>query len=175
VDTIGSVLDVLLLAWPIWAALGVLALLRAAYYVARLRRLVRAGLTDVDRMTAEEFTDCVRLIFDGLGHAVESVQRQEHGSLLVVTVDGIRTAVHAEHSTKANLPSRAVDAVIAAQAAHNCSDAMVVTNREFTPKAREIARANDVVLCNRDGLGLILREWQESEAALDEEALDLAA
>jgi len=175
VDTIGSVLDVFLLAWPIWAALGVLALLRAAYYVARLRRLARAGINDIDRMTVDEFTECVVRIFDDLGHSVKSVSPQGDGSLLIVTVDGVRTAVHAEHRTKGNVPSTAVIAVVETQTRCQCADAMVITNRQFTPKARAIARANDVVLCNRDGLALILREWQENDAEQDEEPLDLAA
>lgn len=174
-DIVRTFVDIGLLGWPIWATLGVLALIRATSYVARSIKLWRAGLNDIDDMTVDEFTDCVTYIFRDLGHAVESVKRQGDGALLIVTIDGVRTAVQAEHSTKANVPSKAVEAAVVAQGEFDCPDAMVVTNRQFTPKAREVASANRVLLCNRDELALMLREWQEVDAEQEEEPLDLAA
>ena len=174
-DSISSVLDSLTLLWPIAATFGSLGLLGLVFYALRWLRLTRAGMNDIDRMTGDEFTDCVTYIFEDLGHAVESVRRQEDGALLVVTLDGVRTAVRTEHRTSGRVSSKAVEAVIAAQTKYTCPDAMVVTNQQFTPKACEVAGQNNVVLCNRDELALMLREWQEVESERDEETLDLAA
>ena len=174
-DTVRSILDTLTLLWPIAATLGSLGLLRLVFYALRWFRLARAGMNDVGRMTGEEFADCVAYIFEDLDHAVELVQPQDEGALLVVTIDGVRTAVRTEHRTSGRVSSKAVEAVIAAQTKYNCSDAMVVTNQQFTPKARVVAGQNNVVLRNRDELALMLRAWQEVESERDEETLDLAA
>lgn len=171
----GPALHVLALAWPIWAIVAAFVSLRIVAYALRWLRLTRAGMNDIDRMNGDEFTDCVTYIFQDLGHSVESVDRQENGALLVVGIDGVRTAVQAEHRTSGRVSSKAVEAVIAAQAKHNCPDAMVVTNQQFTPKARQVAGQNNVVLCNREELALMLREWQEVDSERDEETLDLAA
>jgi restriction system protein len=175
VDIFGSALHILVLAWPIWAIVAAFVSLRLIAYALRRLRLFRAGMNDVDRMTGDEFADCVTYVFEDLGHAVESVRRQEDGALLVVTVDGVRTAVRTEHRTSGRVSSKAVEAVIAAQAKYNCPDAMVVTNQQFTPKARAVAGQNNVVLRNRDDLALMLRAWQEVESERDEETLDIAA
>ena len=158
-DIIGAALSILGLAWPIAATLGVLAVLRVAALALRWYRLVRAGMNDLDRMTDREFAQCLEGMFVGLGYAVRLVPgRRDEAAVLVLTSDDFRTAVRAEQRTSGRVGSPAVLAVVAAQAKHKCAGALVVTNQDYTPKARTLAAVNDVVLWNRDALARMLED-----------------
>jgi HJR/Mrr/RecB family endonuclease len=162
------------LLWPVWATLAALVLLRAAFFVPRWVRHSRAGLNAIDRMVPATFGDYIADMFEDLGHAVEIEPEAGSSATFVATLDGVRTAVQTEHRKSGRVSSKAVEAVIAARQKHRCSDAMVVTNQRFTPKARDIARANGATLCNRDELALMLQA-RNAELKTNEGPLDRAA
>lgn len=175
-DIFGSALHILVLAWPIGATLAVLALLRVVGYVFRWCRLVRAGMNEVDRMTGREFAECLQTMFMRLGYAVKLVpDRGDRSAVLVLTDDDFRTAVRAEQRTSGRVSSQVVQEVVAAQAKYKCAGALVVTNQEYTPKAKALAATNDVVLWNRDALAQMLQASRQGAPEPEIEARKRAA
>jgi restriction system protein len=170
-----EIIEALVGSWAFWALVAALGVVLAALATRRWLRLVRSGVFDVDRMTGEEFAECVKCVFEDLGSPVESVQADgERAALLVVTIDGVRTAVRTEYRPVGRVASKAVEEVLVGKDAYNCTDAFVVTNRQFTPRARELALSEGVALHNRDVLATMLLAWQEHEGE-NEEELDRAA
>jgi restriction system protein len=164
VDIFGSALSILVLAWPIGATLAVLAVLRVVSYVLRWYRLVRAGMNQLDRMTGRQFAERLEDMFTRLGYGVKLVSARRDGSaVLVLTGDDFTTIVRAEQRTSGRVASPSVQAAVAAQAKYNCAAALVVTNQEYTPKAKALAVANDVVLWNRDALAQMLQASRTGE------------
>lgn len=138
--------------WPLWVILGLVALGKAALWVHAERRLARSGIAEIDVMDGRTFERRLVALFRSHGYNVEHVGRRgDYGADLIVSKDGVRTVVQAKRWTR-NVGVKAVQEAHAAPAMHGCSRAMVVTNRRFTNAARQLARANDVELWDRDKL-----------------------
>jgi len=142
----------LLLAWPIWAAIGAIVFLRIAYAVFRRWRLARSGIYEIDRLSGAVFEQYLELLFRRLGYRVERTRvAGDYGGDLVVSRNGVRTVVQAKRYSKP-VGVRAIQEVVAAKRAYDCTEAMVVTNSRFTRQASHLAEKNDVELWDRDML-----------------------
>jgi restriction system protein len=138
--------------WPLWVLLGAVFVVRALLVLREWVRLRRSGIAEIDRMDGRTFERCLAMLFRRLGYHVEHVGRRgDYGADLVVRRDGKRVVVQAKRWTK-NVGIKAVQEANAAPALYGCSGAMVVTNRHFTAAAKKLARANGVVLWDRDRL-----------------------
>ncbi len=116
-------------------------------------------MNDVDRMTDAEFADCLEDMFLDLGYDVERTRsRADRDKVLVLADDDFKTAVRAEQRTSNRVGSQAIQDVVAAQEKYKCEGTLVVTNQEYTPKARAMADVNDVVLWNRDAFAQMLQD-----------------
>ena len=151
--------------WPLWAILGVIALGKAALYAWKIRRLSRAGMFEIDRMSGHEFEAKLAIMFRSLGYRAEIVgsTRGDFGGDLVVSKDGTRTVVQAK-CWKKNVGVKAIQEAVAAKAIYRAAEAMVVTNSRFTKQAHELARKNRVKLWGRDELVVALLKGQKSKA-----------
>src|SRR5437588_2498031 len=106
---------------------------------------------DVDSLSGDEFERCLGVMFDLLGYAVELTEYYDHGADLLLTKDGIKTAVQAKRMQD-RVGDRAVQAVAAARPYYRCTAAMVVTNSEYQGRTRNLAEANGVELWDRTRL-----------------------
>jgi restriction system protein len=137
-----------------WLVLAVAALFaaRGIAWLVRERRLARSGIDEIDRMTGLTFERRLFHLFSSLGYRVEETRaRGDYGADLVIEKDGVRTVVQAKRWTK-NVGVKAISEAVAAKPMYRCDRAMVVTNSYFTEQAKVLARANDVVLWDRDEL-----------------------
>jgi restriction system protein len=142
--------------WPLWVLLGAVLVVRASLVVWGWARLKRSGIEEIDQMDGRTFERRLAMLFRRLGYHVEHVGRRgDYGADLLVRRDGKRTVVQAKRWTK-NVGIRAVQEAHAAPALYGCSGAMVVTNRYYTEAAKKLARANGVVLWDRDRLAKAL-------------------
>jgi restriction system protein len=142
----------LIALWPFWAIIGAGLLLQLAWAWYKGRRLGRAGMPEIDRMTGTEFEQRLAVLFRALGYSVmHTGQIGDWGADLVISKNGTRTVVQAKRYNK-NVGVPAVQQATAAKAKYGCTAAMVVTNSRFTTAARELARVNAVELWDRDQL-----------------------
>jgi restriction system protein len=145
-------LEAMLSVWPLWLLIGLLALGRLALDLRRLRRLSKSGIKEVDQMDGRSFEVFLSSLFRRLGYGVELTRyRGDYGADLVVTLAGARTAVQAKRWSK-RVGIKAVQEAVAAKGYYGCDYALVVANRDFTPQARVLARANAVELWPREVL-----------------------
>jgi restriction system protein len=149
--------------WPYLVVIGVLLLLPQARARYERRRLARAAMPEVERMTAAEFEWRLVVLFRALGYAVTpAAQAGNWGADLVISKGDKRTLVLAKRDSK-NLRVKAVQEAPGARAKYECAGAMLVTIGYFTVPARVLARLNGVALWDRDQL--IARLWETHAAA----------
>jgi restriction system protein len=165
-DSIHPLSQMLLGLWPLWALLGVIALGKATVYAWKVRRLSRAGMFEIDRMSGYEFEAKLAIMFRSLGYRAEVVGSNggDFGGDLVVSKGGTRTVVQAK-CWKKNVGVKAIQEAVAAKAMYRAEEAMVVTNARFTKQAHELARKNRVKLWGRDELVVALLKGQKSKNA----------
>lgn len=143
------------LMWPLiglGALLAVAVVIKLALQAAERRRLEHSGIRDIDRMAGRTFEKYLAVVFRKHGYRVELTRAsKDQGADLVITKDGRRTAVQAKR-WKQHVGNSAVQEIVAAKAIYKAEHAMIVTNSFFTKPAQQLARANDVVLWDRNQL-----------------------
>ena len=144
--------------WGLAIALAVMLAINALVWTVDRRRHELANVAETDSLSGREFERWLEDFFQKLGFHVERTSYQgDFGADLIVTWNGIRTAVQAK-SGHFNAGVSAVQQVAAARAFYACERAMVVTNQYFTVQAIVLAEANDVVMRSRDDLARMLRQ-----------------
>lgn len=147
-----ALMDALLSLWYVWLIAAAIGLARLLLWFNEHRTLSRSGIAEIDLMDGRAFELRLAALFRCLGYRVERTRyRGDYGADLVVAKDGVRTVVQAKRWTK-NVGLKAVQEAHASAAMYGCSRSMVVTNRYYSRQARELARANDVKLWDRDDL-----------------------
>jgi restriction system protein len=150
--------------WPLFAVIAIAAIAKVAYRIYCSRRLAKSGIAEVDQMDGRTFEQFLGTLFRRLDYGVEVTKyRGDYGADLVVTRNGVRTAVQAKRWSK-NVGLKAVQEAVAARGLYQCQRALVVANRPFTRQARRLADANHVELWDRDVLISKLLATRSSEA-----------
>ena len=129
------------------------------------KRLVASGIAEIDRMDGLEFEQYLEVLFGKLGYRVRRTQYVgDYGADLIIEGSGVKTVIQAKRYAKA-VGIQAVQEAVAAKGMYGCTEAMVVTNSTFTRAAVELARANHLVLWDRNRLvETILRVQGEAGA-----------
>lgn len=152
VQALEALIEALAKLWFVWPLAGAVGLVRLLVWINEQRKLARSGIAKIDVMDGRTFEQRLAVLFRCLGYSVEETRyRGDFGADLVVAKDGVRTVVQAKRWTK-NVGIKAVQEAHAAAAMYRCTRSMVVTNRYYSRAARELARANKVVLWDRDDL-----------------------
>lgn len=131
----------------------VLVLLMLLY---RLNRLMKAGMNDIDKMDGEQFEKYLEILFNKDGYVVNYVGASnkfqgDSGADLILEKSGVKTAVQVKR-WKGVVTEKAVQEVVASKAVYGCTNSMVVTNSYFSKHAINLAKANNVVLWDRNSL-----------------------
>jgi restriction system protein len=141
-----------------------LALLTIKLAFRQLKRhrhmLAGADLHAIDRMSGEQFETFLTVLFERLGYQAEVTGRFDKGADLILTREGIRTAVQAK-CWQQPVGVEAVRAVVAALRPYHCTRGMVVTNSTVTRSARQAARENNIELWDRTDLANVLLAARE--------------
>lgn len=163
-DAVHPYWPLLLGLWPLWALLALVAVGKVGAYAWKLRRLNRAGMVEIDRMSGHEFEAKLALMFRSLGYRAEVVGSSggDFGGDLVLSRKGTVTVVQAKR-WKTNVGVGAVQEAVAAKAMYRAGEAMVVTNSRFTKQAEQLARMNNVKLWGREELIGALLSGQKSK------------
>lgn len=169
-----SLVEALLVLWPLWLLIGLVGAGKLAFELYRLRRLAKSGISEIDAMDGRMFEQFLGTLFRRFGYQVETTRYQsDYGADLVVKKDGLKTAVQAKRWTK-RVGVKAVQEAVAAKGYYGCDEALVVANRDFTRQAYVLARANKVELWNRgvlvEKLLAVRREAAASPPVIEAEA-----
>ncbi|MGC9217385.1 restriction endonuclease [Acidithiobacillus sp.] len=154
VGILGPTLDGALAAAA--AAGGVLLLPRVPRVLARMkerRAFSAAGIEDVDKLDGFAFERYLAHLLRSHGYKVlVTPESGDFGADLVVTdVHGERAVVQAKRYT-GTVGIKAVQEVVGAKAHYKATQAFCITNSDFTPAARTLAKSNDVALLSRKDL-----------------------
>ena len=145
----------------------------------RVMRLRLADIDDVDQMEGAGFLQRMMVHFHDLGLKAQGAKgKVNFGADIIVTGPGRdKVVVHCKQCpANESVDIDAVQAVIGAIRYYNAQSAMVITNRNLTKAARELARVNDVEVWERDELAKNLVSvvdwkpsfWSEVKAVLGE-------
>jgi len=110
-------------------------------------------LAQIDEMEGYEFEKCMKNIFEKLGYSVYHTpfSGDQGADLVLTSKNGLRIAVQTKRYSY-SVSNKAVQEVVASKAIHRCTDGIVVTNNYFTASAKELAKANGIVLIDRNEL-----------------------
>ncbi|GEC93583.1 restriction endonuclease [Brevibacillus brevis] len=118
----------------------------------REERLRKSGIREIDTMDGLQFEQYLGLLFRSQGYKVEVTRAAgDYGADLIIQKDGKRIAVQAKRYSK-NVGIEAVQQAQASIAHYKAHEAWVVSNRDYTDAARNLATSNKVRLINREKL-----------------------
>jgi restriction system protein len=116
----------------------------------RRERLKRSGIADIDKMHGIQFEKYLGYLFKAQGYKTQVTKASgDYGADLILQKDGRKIVVQAKRYSK-NVGIKAVQQAQAAIAHYGASEAWVVTNRDFTEAAYNLAKSNRVRLINRE-------------------------
>ncbi len=126
-------------------------------------KYLHSPLAEVDRMSGMEFEHYLKAHFENLGYKVNlTANTGDFGADLICKKDNETTLVQAKRYKK-QVGIEAVQQIAAAKAYYKADKLMVVTNSFFTNAAKELARANNVELCDRTNINKLLIKAENIE------------
>ncbi len=126
------------------------------------RKYLKSDISSVDKMTGDEFEKYLKARFEKEGWAVSLTKTSgDMGADLVMTkrtsvdfkkkiVYGPQKMVVQAKRYSKNIGVKAIQEVVASKAVYGADSAAVATNRYFTAEAKKVAKANGVILYDRD-------------------------
>ncbi len=136
------------------AGIGLIVIAAIAYFIheAKVARLRRSGIAQIDQMDGIQFEKYLEQLFRLQGYKANATRAQgDYGADLVMTRNGEKIVVQAKRYSK-NVGLKAVQEVHGAIAHYKASSGWVVTNSGYTQQARNLAVSNNVRLIGRDEL-----------------------
>jgi len=116
----------------------------------------------IDSMDGYEFEDFLVKLFKKKGCEVQATPKgKDQGADLFVESFGQKMVIQAKNY-QGNVGNSAVQEVIAAKEFYSCNDGMVITNRYFTPSAKELALRASIKLVDRDELQRYLEDYNST-------------
>lgn len=110
------------------------------------------NISQVDRMTGEQFEMYCKELFEKQGYKVSTTKRSgDFGADLILEKNRNKIIVQVKRF-KNNVGVSAIQEVVSALPVYRGQEAWVITNSYFTSSAIQLARANNVRLLNRDDL-----------------------
>jgi restriction system protein len=134
--------------WPLALLIGVFLVIKVRSW-RRQEKMMAAGLYEVDRMSKREFRDFCLLLLRRLGYKVKSSPAKKQWVHFVVEKEGRHIAVLTKHYRR-NVSSRLVEKIARSAPLYGCQEALLITNRDYTLEAKELANSLGVDLWNRD-------------------------
>ncbi len=110
------------------------------------------SIDDIDLMTGFEFESYVSQLFKRMGYKTIITQASgDQGIDVIAEKNGRKYGIQAKCYSGA-VSNSAIQEVVAGVSYYKCDKAIVITNNNFTKSAIELARANSVVLWDREML-----------------------
>lgn len=115
-------------------------------------RLLKSRIFEIDKMSGVEFERLLKAYFEKQGYNVSLTSTSnDYGADLVLKKGGTITVVQAKRY-KGKVGNKAVQEIVGAKGYYNAKNCMVVSNSFYTTNAIALAKANDVLLWDRNDL-----------------------
>jgi len=153
IDILEAFIDGVVALWPIYGFLLLIAGFRwLVTYLDKLRE-AGSGIFQLDKMNNQEMIGFMRGFFHDKGVDVSLIPEEigYYGADLILNKDGIKVAVHVVASDRP-VSAKAVQEAYGAKSHYHCHNAVVISNREFTPQAQAAAHGHGVILWGRNRL-----------------------
>jgi len=152
--------------WYVWLLIILFLSAGLGIKIYQRIRLANSGIFEIDQMTGEDFEERLKILFTNLGYkanrTVSGSTKPDYGADLIIEKNGIKTVVQAKRwRTDFFVGEGAVREAYSAKNYYNCTEAMVVTNTNFSNMAWNLAKVNNVKLWNRPYLIRMLLEEKE--------------
>jgi len=152
ISIINELPKTLLSMWPILLLVLGVNVMKFVKFSINQSRYRKAGLSEVDQMTGEDFELFLVDLFRKLGYRVEHTGRLgDFGSDLIIEKDGVKTVVQAKRQNS-KVKESAVQSAIAAKEYYHCDKAMVVTNNYYWKHAWVVGKETKTTLWTRQDL-----------------------
>lgn len=116
------------------------------------------SMDDIDLMTGIEFEHLVSSFFKEMGYKSEVTKGSgDQGIDVIAEKNGSKIGIQVKNYS-GNVSNSAIQEVVAGISHYKLNKARVVTNSYFTKSAIELANSNDVILWDRDVLGIKIKE-----------------
>ena len=120
-----------------------------------LERLTQEGeytIDDIDLMTGQEFENFIAELFSRLGYETEVTKASgDQGIDVIASKNGVKIGIQTK-CYSGTIGNRAIQEAVAGKNYYRLDKAMVITNNHFTESAQQLARANSIVLWDRNTL-----------------------
>jgi len=134
------------------AVLAVFFMVMLIIRQARMEKLRRSGIAEVDKMSGREFEHYLGQLFKAHGYSVDVTKSAgDFGADLVIAKEGRRIIVQAKRYSK-NVGIKAVQEAFGAIMHYKATEAWVVSNSGYTAAAITLAKSNNVRLIDRNQL-----------------------
>jgi len=145
-----SVPTVIKATWPLLIATFVIGAVKLSFALYRRHKILKAGMTEIDKMDGRTFENFLAGLFTKMGYSVKQVGSfaGDYGADLIITKDNKVTAVQAKRY-KSAVGVDAIREVLGSIKMYKCSNGLVVTNSFFTMQAKRLAQANDIELWDK--------------------------
>ncbi|MNC01363.1 DNA topoisomerase 1 [compost metagenome] len=133
-------------------AVSVIIAISLSVAAKKAERLKKSGIADIDKMEGVQFEKYLGHLFRAQGYKAEVTKAAgDYGADLLLRKDGKRIVVQAKRYSK-NVGIKAVQEAQASIAHYSAIEAWVVSNKDYTQAAYDLARSNHVRLINREAL-----------------------
>ncbi len=164
-----AIIDFLVNYWYIWTLASLFFLGCAVVGICVERRNSRSGIDRVDIENAKEFQELLENVLKGMGYRIDSHHHtNDHNLDLIALKDGVKVMVRTIRN-KGKVGLKAINDALKLKAIHECHGVIIVTNKSYSGRARDLAARNGVVLWNRDDLATNLIDTGGEVAAEEEE------
>ena len=116
------------------------------------------SLYRIDRMKGHDFEEFMKEVYKALGYKVEQTKKSgDQGIDLIIKKHFKKIGIQLKRYSKP-VGNSAVQEAVAGKKYYKLDRVCVLTNRDFTKSAKELAKANKVELLSRDDLKILLKK-----------------
>lgn len=125
---------------------------------------LQIDIEEIDKMDGKEFEIYLAKLFNGMGYYTEVTPHTDYGIDVIVIKNKISAGIQAKcYGEGRTVGVEAVNEVCGGAGYWNVQKKIIITNRYFTKKAYISAKHNKVEMINRDGLKILIREFQRKQ------------
>lgn len=133
--------------------------LKADSYETGLFEGTTLTISDVDLLTGHEFEFFIAALFNKMGYNAEVTKGSgDQGIDVIVKTNGSAIYGIQTKKQKNSVTNKAIQEVVAGLGFYNLKKGMVITNNYFNEHAKQLAKANNIQLWDREELKLRIRE-----------------
>lgn len=117
------------------------------------------SISQINLLSGTEFEQYLKLLFEKMGYKVQTTKKsKDFGADLILEKKGIKTIVQAKRLSH-TVGISAVQEIISARKHYNISQAMVVSNQNYSKEAEILANENQVILAGTNELETMIQRF----------------